>query len=70
MNQLRWQGHVLQKDGGDCVMRSMLFEAEGIRGREREMVAWNQVVGRDMREGGQDWVESKRMRGRHWLTPA
>ena len=51
-NRLKWLGHVLRKDDGDWVKRSMSLEVEGTRGRGRSRMTWSQVVERDMRECG------------------
>lgn len=51
-SRLRWLGHVLRKDDGDWVKRSMSYEVEGVRGRGRPRMTWNQVVEKDMRECG------------------
>ena len=67
-NQL---GHVLQKDDGDWVKRSMSLEVEGTRGRGRPRMTWSQVVERDMRECGlkrEDATEREKWRKLLWRT--
>jgi len=49
-NQLRWQGHMLQKDNDDWMKRSMLYEVDGVRSRGRPGITWNQVVKKDKRK--------------------
>ena len=51
-NRLRWLGHDLRKDDDDRVKKTMSFEVEGKRGRERPMMTWSQVVEKEMRECG------------------
>ena len=43
-NLLRWLGHVLRKDDGDRVKKSMLYEVEGVRGRGWLRMTWSHVL--------------------------
>ena len=49
-------GHVLRKEGNDCVKKSMDMgmdmTVEGIRGRGRPKMTWEKVVERDMKVRG------------------
>ena len=47
-NQLSWLGHVLWKDDGDWVKRSMFYEVGSMTGR-RPRMTWNQLVEIDVR---------------------
>ena len=51
-NRLTWLGHVLRKDDGDWVKKSMSCEVEVVRGRGKPRTTWSHVVERDMRERG------------------
>ena len=39
-NRLRWYGHVLRKEGNDCVKKCMEYEVEGVRQRGRPKKTW------------------------------
>ena len=41
---MRWLGHVLRKDDGDWVKKSMSYEVEGVRGKGRPRTMWSHVV--------------------------
>jgi len=49
-NWMKWLRHVLRKDDGDWVKKIMLYEVDGVRGRGRLRMRWNQVVEKGMRE--------------------
>ena len=47
-NRLSWLRHVLWKDDGDWVKRSMLYEVDVARGSVTLRMTWNQVVEKDI----------------------
>ena len=51
-SRLRWIGHVLKKEGNDCVKKSMDMTVEGSRGRRRPKLTWKKVIERDMKVRG------------------
>ena len=55
-NRLRWLGHVLRKDDGDCMVnKCMPYEVEGVRDD------WNQVAERSVRECGLKWEDAQEL---------
>ena len=67
--RLRWLGHVLRKDDGDWVKKTMLLEVDGVRGRGRPKMMWSNVVEVDMRDVGlkkMDAVDRARWRQLSW----
>ena len=69
-NRLRWLGHVLRKDDGDWMKKSMWYEVGGRgRGRGRLRTIWSHVVERDTRERSlkrDDAQERKKWRKLLW----
>ena len=57
-NWLRRMGHALWKEDGDWVKRSTLYKVDGVRGRKRQYLTWNQVVAKDVRECGLNKVDA------------
>ena len=46
-NRLRWYGHVLRKEGDDCVKKCMEYEVESPRPRGRPKRTGREVVEKD-----------------------
>ena len=68
-NRLRWLGHVVWKDDGDWVKKSMSYEVEVVRGRGKSRTVWSCVAERDMRERGlkrEDAQEHEKWRKLLW----
>ena len=54
-NRLRWLGRVLWKDDGDWVKKSISYEVEGVKVRERLRTTWIESCGREGHERA--WFE-------------